>query len=168
MSETDFKIRGKVEFINLPNIIKSKIGTGGLSEAILSKAQELLDEHKMDFTPVAEEHLTVLEHIINTQRQQESPDFQNVLEKIRIPCIELYSNGTMFHFDLVSIISNKIIWFLSQLQSFDDDALDILTAYHTTVKAIILNQVYGDGGQRGDELLQSLNDACDRYLKKMS
>lgn len=156
------------EFINLPNIIKGKVGSGGLSEAILAKAQQLLDEHQMDFTPAAQKYLDDLQAVIEVARSGEAGDFSDMVEKITIPCVELQSHGTMFHFDLVSTVSKRIIIFLQDITVLDDEVIEILNAYHSTIRAIVLSKIYGDGGKIGFELLQTLSDACDRYFERKS
>ena len=39
------KPRRNAEFIKPPNMLKTKVGTGGLSEEILSRAQDLLENN---------------------------------------------------------------------------------------------------------------------------
>ena len=52
--------RRKAEFIKPPNILKAKVGSGGLSEDILNKAQLLLENNTVDFQPLAEIYLNSL------------------------------------------------------------------------------------------------------------
>ena len=44
----------------MPNTLKAKVGSGGLSEDILNKAQALLENNTVDFQPLAEMYLTAL------------------------------------------------------------------------------------------------------------
>jgi len=152
----------EAEFIRLPNYIKSKVGTGGLSESILNKAQQLLEEHSIDFTPQALELLDELEQALQSSKTESE---ENHIREILDPIVQFHSHASMFHFPLVKEISTHIIAFLKSLDHLDKEALEILMAYHTTVKAIILSKIYGDGGERGKELLHSLIDACERYYK---
>ncbi len=150
----------------MPNIIKGKVGSGGLSDAILAKAQQLLDEHKMDFTPAAQGYLDDLQAAVEVVRSGAGYDAECVLDQMIMPCVELRSHGTMFHFDLVSTISKGMIAFLEKLEAPDDEVIDIVVAYHSTIRAIVSGKIYGDGGQVGTELLQTLSDACGRYFSQ--
>lgn len=157
------------EFISLPNIIKGKVGSGGLSEDILNKAQRLMEEHNIDFEPQAEENLETLMDSIKEAKSAaslEEKDMPALIAKILSPCIELNSHGSMFRFPLVSEISYIAIRFLKTVQHVDKEILEIFLAYHATARAIIQNKLYGDGGDRGQELIQSLDAACNRYMKK--
>lgn len=166
MESSNYTPKKRAEFINLPNVIKGKVGSGGLSEAILAKAQELLDEHQMDFTPAAQDYLGALQDAIDIVKSKKAYDPELLLNQMTVPCVELQSHGTMFHFDLVSAISKRIIIFLKSVDAPDEEVLDILNAYHSTIQAIVLGKIYGEGGARGQELLQTLSDACDRYFKQ--
>ena len=47
------KPRRKAVFIKPINILRSKVGYGGMDEDILSKAQALLENNSVDFLPMA-------------------------------------------------------------------------------------------------------------------
>ena len=47
----------RAEFIKPLNTLKQKVGSGGLSEDILNKAQALLENNTVDFLPLAEMYL---------------------------------------------------------------------------------------------------------------
>jgi hypothetical protein len=80
--------------------------------------------------------------------------------------MQLKANGGMFHYDLVTKIAERFIQFMEVIENLDEEALEIITAFHTTIRAIILGRIRGDGGKRGDELLVALIDACTRYFDK--
>ncbi len=39
-------------------------------------------------------------------------------------------------------------------------------AFHTTIRAVVMGRVSGDGGKHGTELMRALNEACVRYFDK--
>ena len=47
----------EAKFITPPNILKAKVGAGGLNEAIIERAQDVLENHTVDFGPLAEIYL---------------------------------------------------------------------------------------------------------------
>lgn len=157
----------EAEFFSPPNHLKTKVGHGGLTEDILSKAQALLETNTVDFVPLAEMYLDALMKGIE-QARTPSPDIDNetIISSILFPGMQLKSNGGMFHYHLVTHIADRFIQFMEALESIDSDALEIIIAFHTTIRAIILGRIKGDGGQRGDELMKALVDACQRYFEK--
>ena len=167
---TKSNLHKPVEFISLPNIIKGKVGSRGLSEDTLKKAQRLMKEHDIDFGPQAKENLQILmDSIKKAQNVQslEEKEMTALISEILSPCIELNSHGSMFRFPLVSEISYIVIRFLKNIQNIDEKVLEIFLAYHATARAIIQNKLYGDGGDYGQELIQSLDAACNRYIKTL-
>lgn len=159
--------RRKAEFFNPPNNLKLKVGSGGLTENILNKAQALLEGNTIDFTPLAEMYLDAMMKGIE-QARTPSPDLDRelMIGAILFPGMQLKANGGMFHYQLVTSIADRFIQFMEVIETIDSDALEIIIAFHTTIRAIILGKIKGDGGKRGEELMAALMEACQRYFEK--
>ena len=161
------KPRRKAEFFNPPNHLKLKVGTGGLTENILNKAQALLESNTVDFTPLAEMYLdAMLKGVEQARTPIPELDRETIIGAILFPGMQLKANGGMFHYQLVTRIADHFIQFMEVIESVDPDALEIILAFHTTIRAIILGKIKGDGGKRGEELMDALTDACHRYFEK--
>jgi hypothetical protein len=159
--------RRRAEFIRPPNVIKSKVGTGGLSEEILEKAQTLLEKNTVDFQPLAEMYLANLMKGIETAKAHEyDSDPEHVVSMMLYPAVQLKANGGMFKYELVTKIADKLIQFLEVIRHADIEAVEIVLAFYTTLRAIITGRITGGGGRHGTELLKALNDACTRYFEK--
>jgi len=91
---------------------------------------------------------------------------ETIIAAILFPAMQLKANGGMFHYNLVTSISDRLIQFLEVIDEIDPDAIEIVMAFHTTIRAILLGQIRGDGGQRGSDLMNALVDACYRYFEK--
>ncbi|MCK5284187.1 MAG: hypothetical protein KAJ86_01225 [Alphaproteobacteria bacterium] len=157
----------KAQFINPLNILKGKVGSGGLSDKIIEKAQELLEKNTVDFRPLAEMYLDSLAKGIEIAKNPlPSHDTEYVISTMIYPAMQLKGNGGMFHYQLVTAISDKLIQFLEVIEEADIEAIEIVLAYHTTIRAVVLGKITGDGGKYGDELLKALTDACIRYFDK--
>lgn len=170
MSETKYfnqKPRRKAEFIRPPNTLKAKVGSGGLQETILKKAQALLESNSVDFTPLGEIYLSSLQAGIDSAREAILiEDSEPLIAQILYPAMQLKANGGMFHYQLVTRTADKLIQFLEVIEAPDDEALEIVAAFHATIRAIILGKITGDGGRYGQELMDALNEACVRYFEK--
>lgn len=160
------KILRKAEFIRPPNMLKAKVGSGGISDDILLKAQKLLENNAVDFLPLAELYLVSLLKGAEEAKNAASHDRETVINGMLYPAMQLKANGGMFHYPLVTRIADKLIQFLEVIEEADPDALEIVTAFHTTIRAIVVGRVTGTGGEHGDELAEALNEACERYFDR--
>lgn len=148
-------------------MLKTKVGLGGLPDTVLDKAQAHIETNPADFRPLGEAYLENLENGVKQARTPpETLDQETIIAHMLFPVMQLKANGGMFHYDLVTHISDKLIQFLEVIDDANPDALEIVMAFHTTIKAILLAQIKGNGGKRGDELYKALVDACHRYFEK--
>lgn len=159
----------KAEFINPPNTLKQKVGSGGISDEILNKAQELLENNTVDFLPLGEMYLnTLMKGIEKTKNAHPDEDTEHLITLMLYPGMQLKANGGMFHYPLVTKIADKLIQFLEVIDEPDNEAIEIVMAFHTTIRAVVLGRITGDGGRHGEELIDALNKACMRYFERSS
>ncbi len=155
------------EFINPPNILKAKVGSGGLNAQIIDRAQKLLENHTIDFTPLAEIYLEQMENGINNAKNiKESSECEDRISEILFPCVQLKSNGAMFHYPLITRIADRFVQFMEVVERLDKETIEIAQAFHTTMKIVVAGQIKNDGGEQGDALVEELNSACMRYFEK--
>lgn len=160
-------LRRRAEFIKPPNLLKGKVGSGGLSEEILDRAQALLENNTVDFFPLAEMYLGSLAAGIELAKNPgPSDDAEYIISCMLYPAMQLKANGGMFHYPLVTEIADKLIQFLEVIREADIEAVEIVLAFHTTIRAVVLGRITGDGGRHGAELSQALHSACERYFDK--
>ena len=159
--------RRRAEFIMPPNTLKAKVGGGGIGEEILSKAQELLENNAVDFQPLAEMYLGTLMNGINSARSAKADaDPEPLIAAMLYPSMQLKANGGMFHYALVTTVADRLVQFLEVIIKPDADALEIVLAFQTTIRAIILSRIQGTGGRYGSELIDALDSACLRYFDR--
>lgn len=159
--------RRKAEFIMPPNTLKSKVGNGGLGDEIISKAQSLLENNVVDFQPLAEMYLNSLMKGIDAAREGKSgKDHEAAISAMLYPSMQLKANGGMFHYPLVTTIGDKLVQFLEVIREPDSDAIEIVLAFQTTIRAVIMGRIQGDGGRHGNELIDALDSACMRYFER--
>ena len=157
----------KAEFIQPPNLIKEKVGSGGLGDDILEKAQALLENNTVDFTPLAEMYLGGLMKGIEASKDSSTADDKEYLISMMLyPAMQLKANGGMFHYPLVTDVADRLIQFLEVIDEPDLESIEIVLAFHTTIRAVVHGKIMGNGGDHGRELLSALNSACIRYFEK--
>ena len=155
------------EFITLPNRLKEKVGSGGLSDEILEKAQALLENNTVDFEPLADMYLgSLMKGIEHTKDAAPTDDTEYLISTMLYPAMQLKANGGMFHYPLITDIADHLIQFLEVIDEPDIEAIEIILAFHTTMRAVVQGKITGDGGTHGSELLKALNAACIRYFER--
>lgn len=160
-------VKRPVEFFNPENVLKRKVGSGGLDETVLQKAQELLESSDFDFTVQGQRYLMSLrEGIRMAETQRHRFEMESLLATITHPAMQLKANGAMFGYPLVTHIADLMIRFIEVLDELDQDALDIFNGFRTAFNAVIIGHIKGDGGQQGQDLYTALQDACQRYFDK--
>lgn len=157
----------KARFYTPPNTLKTKVGAGGIAKSILDKAQQLLEENEVDFEPIALNYMEALRRGLDRayNPKSEASNYE-LMSGLINPIMQLKANGGMFHYPLVSKISDKMIGLIETAKKPDEDLQEIIQAYHTTITAILHSKLQGDGGVKGDNLYFAICDACDRYRKK--
>lgn len=157
----------RAEKIVPPNVLKKKVGSGGFDKKKIEKAQELIENNEIDFTPVAQELLGDLQTIIADIRSGKL-EGESAIEKLFFPAMQLRAQGGMFQYPLVSKICDVLINFLETVKAPDADAMEIVAAHHRTLSAVLAKDMKGKNfaGGTGGDLCKALTDACGRYYKK--
>lgn len=157
------KVR-KAELISPPNRLKEKVGSGGIDESVLTKAQDMLENNTVDFKPIALMLVDVLHESI-TDSKSGTIKGEEAIESMLYPAMQLKAQGGMFHYPLISEIANILVNFLETVTDTDKDVLDIVVAHKQSINAVLASEIKGDGGKVGRELRDALLDACARYYK---
>lgn len=152
-------------FISPRNTLKEKVGSGGIPAYVLKKCQDYLEENPVDFIPFAYRFLERLEEIRASHPQAAKRPKETVTEITNI-IMQLKSNGSMFHYQLISMISDVMLRFLENVTKIDGDFLEIFTVYNKVLNIILNKRLTGNGGREGYILTQELHSACLRYYTK--
>ncbi|HRQ60729.1 MAG TPA: hypothetical protein PLO23_04355 [Alphaproteobacteria bacterium] len=153
----------KARFINPPNRLKVKVGSGGINDALIERAQFYIETVDIAYEPEAQRQLLIIEETIKTLRA--AGGLQPV-DTLVNPVMQLKANGGMFRYQLVSDVADIALNFLEGLKSLNDAALDVVQAHIHTIRIILKNKLKGDGGKEGFALIKELEKACQRYAAK--
>ena len=146
-------------------MLQQKVGSGPLDPAAIERMQNAIDTNEVDFTPLGMEYLNQLSEALE-HAKDDSVDLGERKERLTGPVMQLKANATIFHYNLIGSLANVMLSFLEAIKELDKDAIDIVKAHHTTLHAIILKKMQGDGGEIGATMVKELKDACARYYKK--
>jgi len=154
----------RAELISPQKKLKEKAGSGGLDRKIIAKAQTQLESNTIDFKPIGLHLIRVIDEAI---RDIKSGKLQGkpAITRLLYPAMELKAQGTMFHYPLVTDISNTLINFLETVTEANDDVIDLVVGFKMAGQAILSKSLTGDGGAVGKELRTALTDAYTRFHK---
>lgn len=160
----------KAEFITPPNTLKMKAGSGGLDEKIIEKAQKMIDQSGVDFIPLGQRYLVALnEGIRLTETRRTELDNEALIATMLYPAMQLKANGGMFRYPLITSVAARLIRFLERISEPNDDAMDIINGFATSLQAIMLmGEKNADVVDHGNELYAALDEACDRFFERYS
>lgn len=154
-----------VRIIKASNKLQMKAGTGDIDTIKIARAELILQNNSENFSQMGLQFLSRLEAGIERARNLERIP-QDKIEGLVRPVMELKANAKIFKFDLVTELANIMLGFLENLKVVDSEAIEIVSAHHRTLHAILFDNVRGPGGERGRQLSRELEEACQRYFKK--
>ncbi len=146
--------------------LKQKVGQGGLSKSIIAKAQKVIDLNDTDFIDVAAPYMTIFEEGMALAKKNNLKNSRNVIENIIFPTVQLKANGALFHYPIITHVATKLLWFLERIEHLNEHALDIVHAFALAIDLIFKRELKGEITQDGEDIMNELNLACDRFFEK--
>lgn len=154
-----------VKFIRPPNLLKQKVGTGGISVDKLNKAQELIGQSSDLFIPFATETLAEIRKQIDAFDTRHN-DGEAYIEDFIHPIMDIKANGAMLGYPMASHVSDVCLHFLEVIDTMTHDALQIIDVTHKALSVIVTQDMKGFDKDISTGLRKELNQACDRYFDK--
>ena len=154
-----------VKVIKASYVLQAKVGSGPVDARKVKESQNIIDTNQVDFAPLAEEYITDLNNIM-AQAKEDHMDATTMRERMTQPVMQLKANASMFKYELLGVLASIMLTFLEALEEIEPDAMEIVEAYHRTLKVIIAQKLKGDGGEIGQQLQDELRNACRRYFEK--
>lgn len=155
----------KPTYFSPPNTLKQKVGSGGIPSHLITRCQQFLENNAVDFVPFATKHLDELADIKN-KIEAKTVDGKTAMARIVNVIMQLKSNGSMFRYQLISMISDVMLRFMENVKTVNDDFAAILNMYNKILEIILAKRLQGNGGKEGIALAQELNASCARYYGK--
>lgn len=160
------KPAAKAEIVTVPHSIRSKVSGGGpLSDEMLEKAENVIEEHGADYVTRAQAQIESLIQTVRTAREkvESRPElFGKIFQKSH----DIRGMGSTFGYDLVTEIGASLCNFVEGLEQHDDDAMEVVGAHVDALRAVIANGVKGDGGAIGREIAEGLAQAVAQAAQR--
>lgn len=157
----------KMNKIVIPkNKLKEKVGSGGFSEASISKAQQSIDENEVDFQPIADTYLTQIRQSLKEYNEKKDSEllYSTLLDQLT----QLRAQGSMFHYPSITVITDIVVDLLDSLKRVDEKIVEIVNAYEQAAKLLLMKNVKKAEGGMCAAISAELETVCKKYKKKYS
>lgn len=155
----------QVKVYKASDALQKKAGTGVVGADKVRQAENAIKNNDVDFYSEAKQNLDDLKKAIDDAKNGISNSKEALLKSISAPLSQLKSSAPLFEFNLVGVLADIMFNFIQRIDNVDARAIKIIVAHHTTLNAIICNNMKGDGGAHGAQLKKELVDVCDKYFK---
>ncbi len=150
---------GKAEYITPPHTIRTKVSGGGpLSSQMLKRAEDVVLKHAEKYIERAQIQIDGLVEAMREAQEAEG-DGKTSFEKIFLQSHDIRGLGSTFGYFLVSDIAASLCNFVETVDTADDGVMDVMNAHVDALRGMIGNNVKGDGGPIGREIIEGLAQA---------
>lgn len=144
--------------------LQQKVGTGKIDEKAVEKAQAVMSENKVDFTPLALPQIELLQEAIkNAKGGREDEELMN---DITLPIMNLKANAATFNYPIISEICGTVLTFLEHVGKIDDEVIVIVDNLCKAVMVIVSQKITDKENPVAVGLIKEFKDVCKRYMEK--
>ncbi|MEQ8345413.1 MAG: Hpt domain-containing protein [Sneathiellaceae bacterium] len=156
---------GKVEIIHPPNLLKMKVGSGGVDPDRIAKAEAAVAELAESYLDWALKDLAELQARFAALRDDPEQSRRRVDELFQT-AHDMKGQGATFGYPLVTQVAKHLCHYIEGQTDRDQRPdLAIVSAHVDALSAILRGKVSGDGGAIGAALVQELEELVRRKLK---
>ena len=153
---------GKAEFITPPHTIRTKVSGGGpMSEQMLQRAESVVQQHAEKYIDRAREQVDTLV-AITREAEAVGGDKSEFFSKLFLQSHDMRGLGSTFGYTLVTNIAASLCNFVENVDRYDDDVMEVVNAHVDALRGMIGNDVKGDGGETGQEIIDGLAQAVNK------
>ncbi len=159
-----------VRFYIIRNVLQEKAsgGSGGLGDKG-GIPIEAIQAAEAEFNKMAEDYPDWVQSLIdelfdNYRRCIDTPEIRHEkIAAINEIAHDMKGQGGTFGYPLITSFGDSLYKCTHKSEEFSDNLIELIKAHIDGMKAVISGRVSGDGGEIGQELLASLNNAVEKY-----
>jgi chemotaxis protein histidine kinase CheA len=156
------KVGGKYMIINPPHAIATKVsGSGPMSERMVKNADFVLKKHAEAYANTSKILVEKLAKIVE-QLDENSNGQKQIIQSIFNLTHNIRGQGGTFGYDLITDIAASLCEFTDELDTCDAKAIKLINAHVDALRAVIMENATGDGGDTGKAISQSLGLAVHK------
>ena len=116
-----------MRFATPKNTLKEKVGSGGIPEERIKRAEEVIEKCDVGFSSYIHKSVEVMCDIIATEHTDDLSETKRQLLIKEV--MTMKAHGKMFSFPLVSALSNEVLQIFDIAQRVNADLIDIIKVY---------------------------------------
>ena len=152
-----------IEVFMPPNILKAKVGSGGLDASVIKRAEEAVDELKDEFASWMTEDVQRLADARNTYEANRS---QASLGTLYRAAHDLKGQAATFDFPLVARVASSLCKLTDESEQSLEMPLTLIDAHVDAIKVIVRDGIRDAGNSVANVLAEELERQVTAYLKK--
>lgn len=153
----------KLEVINPPNTLKEKVGTGGpgaVDMEALKRAEEVIAGMTDTYLEWVAEDLKKIDAAY--QKLKAKPEGKDELDGVFQVSHDIKGQGGSFGYDLMTAIGNELCRLIERIDKVGPDELEAIRIHIDSMKLVMGNDMKGQGGKAGEQMLAGLQKVCDK------
>ncbi len=145
------------QVLNPPNLLKQKVGSGGLDANAIKKAEKVFDSLRGEFEEIARGDVAKLS--LAAAALLVNPNDIKKRQEVYMLAHELRGQGGSYGYPLVTRFGDQLCRYLDATDILDAKTLIIVKAAADAIAVVINSKVSGDGGETGRQLVGMLDRA---------
>jgi len=158
-----------MEVIQPANPLKQKVGPPRLTDpGLLVRAEAKVADLAEDYRNWVQTDLDQLEaRIAQVAVAADAAERARTLRSAYVIAHDIKGQGTTFDYPLVTHVAHSLCRYIEKTVDLDRTDLKIATAHMGALRAILSNEVRGDGGALGQQVVDGLTQMVSRGLKHL-
>ena len=159
-------VEKKLEVILPPNVLKEKVGSdgpGAIDLEALEKAEEVIASMADSYLESVADDLRNIDAAFEKLKAA-TGDRKEELMGVFQTALILKGQGGSFGYDLMTAIGNELCRLIERLDKAGPKEIEAIKLHINSMKLVIDNDIKGDGGDVGKEMLTGLQQVCDKLL----
>jgi HPt (histidine-containing phosphotransfer) domain-containing protein len=160
----------KVEVINPPNTLKSKIivgGPGAVDPKTLERAESVIAGMSDNYLKSVQDDMVRISAAFERLKSGAGNGSTPAIEEIFQISHDVKGQGGSFGYPLLTAIGNELCRLIEKLgNDIGASEIEAIRIHIDAMKLVVSERMKGDGGKQGKTLLVGLQQMCDKLLQK--
>jgi HPt (histidine-containing phosphotransfer) domain-containing protein len=173
MTDAAAKPRIRARLYRFRNALKEKAsgGSAGPNSGGGSIALEALAKAEAEFEKMAEDYPDWVQDYIRRLRSHQNrcidtPEQRhNIFKKLREEAHDLKGQGGTFGYPLISRFGESLYDVTAPGEAYPDNVVEVVKSHIDAMNAVIKGRISGDGGEVGQQLIDTLQEAIERFSR---
>jgi chemotaxis protein histidine kinase CheA len=163
-------VESKIEIINPPNTLKSKIivgGPGAVDPSTLERAEAVIASMSDNYLKSVQDDMIKISAAFERLKNSRGGGSTEAIEEIFRISHDVKGQGGSFGYPLLTAIGNELCRLIEKLgNDIGASEIEAIRIHIDAMKLVVSDRMKGDGGKQGKTLLVGLQQMCDKLLQK--